>query len=72
MMCEVPGYGRVPISLLSPVWPVSGGRGDLASYVIAYVADQIGVADDLPYSFSSDTASRQRAGIPMGDGVIHL
>ncbi len=54
-------YGRFP-----------DGRGDLASYVIAYVADQIGVADDLPYSFSSDTASRQRAGIPMGDGAIHL
>ena len=38
-------------------------RGDLDPDVIAYVADQIGVADDRTYSFSSDTARRQRAGI---------
>ena len=38
-------------------------RGDLDPDVIVYVADQIGVADDLSYSFSSDTARRQRAGI---------
>lgn len=31
--------------------------------MIAYVADQIGATDDLSYSFSSDTARRQRAGI---------
>ncbi|MAX73080.1 MAG: Tn3 family transposase, partial [Nioella sp.] len=38
-------------------------RDDLDPDVIAYVADQIGVADDLSYSYSSDTARRQRAGI---------
>ena len=38
-------------------------RGDLDPDVIVYVADQIGVADDLSYSFSSDTARRPRAGI---------
>jgi hypothetical protein len=38
-------------------------RGDLDPDVIAYVADQIGVADDLTYSFFSDTARRQRTGI---------
>ena len=38
-------------------------RGDLDPDVIAYVADQIGVADDRSYSFSSDTARRQRTGI---------
>lgn len=38
-------------------------RGDLDLDVISYVADQIGVADDRTYSFSSDTARRQRAGI---------
>ena len=38
-------------------------RGDLDPDVIVYVADQIGVTDDLSYSFSSDTARRQRAGI---------
>ena len=37
--------------------------GNLDLDVIAYVADQIGVTDDLSYSFSSDTARRQRAGI---------
>ncbi len=39
------------------------GRSDLGPDVIAYVADQIGVTDDPTYSFSSDTARRQRAGI---------
>lgn len=38
-------------------------RSDLDPDVIAYVADQIGATDDLSYSFSSDTARRQRAGI---------
>ncbi|MHA3916739.1 Tn3 family transposase [Halovulum sp. GXIMD14793] len=38
-------------------------RSDLDPDVISYVADQIGAADDLTYSFSSDTARRQRAGI---------
>ena len=38
-------------------------RGDLDPDVIVYVADQIGVTDDLSYSFSSDTARRQRVGI---------
>ncbi|MCP4190471.1 MAG: DUF4158 domain-containing protein [Planctomycetaceae bacterium] len=41
----------------------SGGRGDLDPDVIVYVADQIEMADDLPYTFSSDTARRQRANI---------
>ena len=38
-------------------------RSDLDSDVISYIADQIGATDDLTYSFSSDTAWRQRAGI---------
>ena len=38
-------------------------RRDLDPDVIVYVADQIGATDDLSYSFSSDTARRQRAGI---------
>ena len=38
-------------------------RGDLDPDVIVYVADQIGATDDLSYSFSSDTARRQRVGI---------
>lgn len=38
-------------------------RVELDADVIAYVADQIGTKDDLSYSFSSDTARRQRAGI---------
>lgn len=38
-------------------------RGDLDPDVISYVADQMGAVDDLTYSFSSDTARRQRAGI---------
>ncbi len=38
-------------------------RGDLDPDVIVYVADQIGATDDLSYSFSSDTARRQRASI---------
>ncbi|WP_296940847.1 Tn3 family transposase [uncultured Marivita sp.] len=38
-------------------------RSDLDPDVIAYVEDQIGATDDLSYSFSSDTARRQRAGI---------
>jgi TnpA family transposase len=43
-------YGRFP-----------NERSDLDTDVISYVADQLGVADDLRYSFSSDTARRQRA-----------
>ena len=39
------------------------GRGELDPDVIEYVADQIGVADDPAYSFSSDTARRQRGDI---------
>ena len=46
-------HGRLP-----------AGHVDLDPDVIVYVADQIGVADDLSYSFYSDTARRQRAGIP--------
>jgi len=38
-------------------------RSDLDPDMIAYVADQIGATDDNSYSFSSDTARRQRAGI---------
>ena len=38
-------------------------RSDLNPDVIAYVADQLGTADDFSYTFSSDTARRQRAGI---------
>lgn len=38
-------------------------RSDLDPDVIAYVADQIGATEDCSYSFSSDTARRQRAGI---------
>lgn len=36
------------------------GRSELDPDVIECIADQIGVADDLAYSFSSDTARRQR------------
>ena len=36
---------------------------DLDTDAITYIADQIGATDDLTYSFSSDTARRQRAGI---------
>lgn len=39
------------------------GRGDLDPDVILYVADQVGTAYEQTYSFSSDTARRQRAGI---------
>jgi hypothetical protein len=35
-------------------------RGDLDPDVIAYVAEQIGATDELSYSFSGDTARRQR------------
>ncbi len=45
-------HGRFPAS-----------RNDLDPDVILYVADQIGTTDDLSYSFSSDTARRQRASI---------
>ena len=45
-------YGRFPAD-----------RAGLDPDVIAYVADQIGATDDLSYSFSSDTARRQRTGI---------
>jgi hypothetical protein len=38
-------------------------RSDLDPDVIAYVADQLGVTDELSYSFSGDTARRQRTGI---------
>jgi len=38
-------------------------RSELDPDVIDYVADQIGAVDDLTYSFSTDTARRQRAGI---------
>jgi len=39
------------------------GRSELDPDVIEYVADQIGVADDPAYSFSSDTARRQRGDV---------
>ena len=39
------------------------GRSELDPDVIEYIADQIGVADDLAYSFSSDTARRQRGDV---------
>ena len=45
-------YGRFPAD-----------RSNLDPDVILYVADQIGAIDDLSYSFSSDTARRQRASI---------
>lgn len=46
-------------------------RSDLDPDVILYVTDQIGVTDDLSYSFTSDTARWQRAALLNFLGLCH-